>query len=115
MTLSTTHDYENLYLLDVLGLDNTSNVDQYTVYRIPRATPTKPKRLVSNHPNFYNNRKEGLACFSNLLSELQHDVVLFKEYVDKIEKQLVKEVVKKAHAAMIWKRFYVSYKPVVKQ
>lgn len=45
--------------------------------------------------------KEGIGCFSNLFSELQHDVVLFKEYVGKIVEQLVEEVVKKAHAAMI--------------
>ena len=32
LTQSTTHDYELLYQLDVLGLDNTSNGDQYTVY-----------------------------------------------------------------------------------
>ena len=29
---STWHDYEHLYQLDALGLDNTSNADQYTVY-----------------------------------------------------------------------------------
>ena len=32
LTQSTTHDCGLLYLLDVLGLDNTSRGDQYTVY-----------------------------------------------------------------------------------
>ena len=31
LTLSNTNDYEHLYRFDVLGLANTSNVDQYTV------------------------------------------------------------------------------------
>lgn len=32
LTLSTMHDYENLFELDVLSLDNTLNVDQYTFF-----------------------------------------------------------------------------------
>ena len=32
LTESTTHDYGLLYRLDIHGLDNTSNGDQYTVY-----------------------------------------------------------------------------------
>ena len=67
----------------------------YCLYRIPRAAATKPKILVPNHPNFYTNRKEGIACFSNLFSELQHDVVLFKEYVDKIVEQLLRKLSRK--------------------
>ena len=90
-------------LINILSIQNS------------KSSTNEAKRLVPNHPNFYTTRKESIACFSNLLSELKHDVVLFKEYVDKIEKQLVEEVVKKAHAAMIWKRFYISYMAVVIQ
>ena len=74
-------------LINVLSIQNS------------KSNNNEAKRLLPNHPNFYTTRKEGIACFSNLLSELQHDVVLFKEYVDKIEKQLVEEVVKKAHGS----------------
>ena len=33
LTESTTHNYGLLYRLDIHGLDNTSNDDQYTVYK----------------------------------------------------------------------------------
>ena len=114
------HDYEHLYRLDVLGLANTSIVDQYTLdtefqEQLQRNPKGWHQTWEPNHPNCYSNKNESLACLSNLLSELQHDPVFFKEYVDKIEEQLVEEAVRKAHAAMTWKGFYIPYKPAVKQ
>ena len=76
-------DYENLFELDVLSLDNTLNVDQYTFTEFQEHLQQNPKCLYQtwkpNHPNFYTNKKGNLACLVNLLSELQPDPVFFKE------------------------------------
>ena len=101
LTLSTMHDYENLFELDVLSLDNTLNVDQYTFTEFQEQLQQIPKCLYQtwkpNHPNFYTNKKGSLVSLLNLIFEPQHDLVhdTVKEYVGKIEEQLLEGVVRK--------------------
>ena len=66
------HDYENLFELDVLSLDNTLNVDQYTFFtEFQEQLQQSPKCLYQtwkpNHPNFYTNKKGSLVSLSNLI------------------------------------------------
>ena len=72
--------------------------------------PCKP-----NHPTSHNNKNESLARLYNLLSKLQRDPALFKEYDDKIKEQLVEGIVEEAPATTTLKEFYIPHKPVVKQ
>ena len=90
LTQSDTHDYEQLCRLKVLGLNNTSDADPYTIYTEFKEQLQRRKNvcyqselsLKPNHPTLHNKKIGSLACLSNLLSKLQCDSVLFKEYDD---------------------------------
>ena len=123
LTQSTTHDYEQLHQLDVLGLTDTSDVDQHILYTefkeqnqrstqgwFQTALPWKP-----NHTTLHNNTNGSLSCLSTLLSKLQHDLDLFNEYDVKIKEQLAEGIVEKAPATTTSKEFYIPHKPVVKK
>ena len=95
---------------------------KYHLYRVQRATswstqgwyktglPWKP-----NHPTLNNNKYGSLYRLSNLLSKLQRDPALFKEYNDKIKGQLSEEIIEEASATATSIEVYIHHKPVVKQ
>ena len=72
------------------------------------AMETKP-------PNLYNSKNGSFARLSNLLSKLQRDPVLFKEYDDKMKEQLAERIVEETPAATTLKEFYIPHKSVVEQ
>ena len=63
----------------------------------------------------HKNKNGSLARLCNLLSRLQRDPALFKEYDDKTEEQLAEETLVKAPANKMPKEFYIPHKSVVKQ
>ena len=71
------------------------------------AMKTKP-------PYLAHNQNGSLVRLSNLLSKLQHDPALSKEYDDKTEEQLCEGIVEEAPATTTRKEFYITHKPVVK-
>ena len=72
------------------------------------AMETKP-------PNLYNSKNRSFARLSNLLSKLQRDPALFKEYDDKMKEQLAERIVEETPAATTLKEFYIPHKSVVEQ
>ena len=66
-------------------------------------------------PNLYNSKNGSFARLSNLLSKLQRDPTLFKEYDDKMKEQLAERIVEETPAATISKEFYIPHKSVVEQ
>ena len=117
------HDYEQLYRLDVLGLEDTSEGDKHTVYtefkeQLHQSTqswyqaglPWKP-----NNPTLHNN-KNWMSCpFIQPTFEATTYPALFKLYDDKIKEQLVEGIVKEAPGTTTSKEFCIPHKPVVKQ
>ena len=67
------------------------------------------------HPSLHKNKNGSLTRLSNLLSRLQRDPALVKEYDDKIEEQFAEETIAKAPANKMPKEFYIPHKSVVKQ
>ena len=118
LTQLTTHNYEQLYQLDVLGLVDTSDADQNIVYtefkeQLQRSTqgwyqtelPWEP-----NHPTLHNNKNGSLVHLSNLLLKLQGDPALFKDYDGKINEQLAEGTVEEAPATTTLKECYIPHK-----
>ena len=79
---------------------------------IPDWVAMKTKSWKPNH--LEHNHNGSLVRLSNLLSKLQHDPALSKEYDDKTEEQLCEGIVEEAPATTTRKEFYITHKPVVK-
>ena len=119
LTQSITHDYEQLYRLDVLGLVDISDRDQNIIYTefkeqlqwstqgYQTGLPWKP-----SNPTLHNNKNGSLTRLSNLLLKLERDPALFKEHDDKIKEQLAEGIAEEAPAITTSKEFYIPHKPV---
>ena len=116
---STTHDDEQLYRLDVLDLAVTSDI-VYTEFKEQFQWSTQDwyhdwVAMETKPPNLYNSKNGSFARLSNLLSKLQRDPALFKEYDDKMKEQLAERIVEETPAATTLKEFYIPHKSVVEQ
>ena len=119
LTQSITHDYEQLYRLDVLGLVDISDRDQNIIYTefkeqlqwstqgYQTGLPWKP-----SNPTLHNNKNGSLTRLSNLLLKLERDPALFKEHDDKIKEQLAEGIAEEAPTITTSKEFYIPHKPV---
>ena len=117
-------DYERLYSLDVLGIEDRSENDQQNVHEefVENIERKEDGRYEVNIPwiegsqltetNLHPSRKR----LVNVERKLHKENELMKEYQAIIEEQLKSGVIEKAEAVPLGKRvFYMPHKPVVRK
>jgi transposase InsO family protein len=122
LTQTSQADFEKLCRLDVLGLADTSEHDQSTVYeefkenlrRDPAGwyeanLPWKP-----HHPHLPSNVAGSQRRLNNLIKRLERQDI-YEQYDQIIQDQLVKGIVEPAPPEASGKEFYIPHKGVLKQ
>ena len=118
----TSHvDYEELCRLDVLGLEDTPEHDQRTVYaefreqlvRHPEGWYETSLPWKGNHPPLPNNKGASLRRLSNLQNRLQRMGVT-GSYAQIIENQKSEGIVEVASDPPQGKEYYIPHKPVIR-
>ena len=121
LTQTTQHDYEDLCRLDVLGLVDTAEHDQGSVYsefkeqlvRSPNGWYETGLPWRGNHPPLPSNREGSLRRLNNLVKRLNRDGIT-AEYHQIIEEQKSQGVVELAPDSPTGREFYLPHKPVIR-
>ena len=121
-TQSTSNDYEQLCALDVLGLADTHENDQQTVYtefkeQLERADAGWYQTSLpwkGNHPTLPTNEMGSKKRLENLIRKLKKNE-LYEEYNAIIEEQLQKGIVEAAPEIPTGNEYYIPHKAVVKK
>ena len=117
-------DYERLYSLDVLGVEDRGENDQLDVYREfqENVTRTDEGRYQVNVPWIpgstlsNNNLEPSRKRLHNVSRKINQDKDLKKEYEQIIENQLKERIIERAPEQPTGDRlFYMPHKPVVRQ
>ena len=122
LTQTTQHNYEELCHLDVLGLADTSEHDQESVYsefkeqlvRSPEGWYETGLPWRGNHPPLPSNKEGSLRRLNNLTRKLSCDGIT-GEYNRIIEEQKNQGIVELASNAPTGQEFYLPHKPVIRQ
>ncbi|XP_028415553.1 uncharacterized protein LOC114538695 [Dendronephthya gigantea] len=122
MTQTSQADFERLCRMDVLGLEDTSENDQDTVYedfkenlvRNPEGwyetnLPWKP-----SHPNLPSNETGSQRRLKSLVKRLERNGN-YKQYNDIIQDQLEQGIIEPAPLEVTGKEFYIPHKGITKQ
>ena len=119
---STSHDYEQLCSLDVLGLADTHANDQQAVYAESKEQLERDKAGwyqtslpgKGNHPTIPTNEMGSKKRLENLIRKLKKNE-LYKEYNAIIEEQLQHGIVEVAPKISTENEYYIPHKAVVKK
>ena len=119
LTQTSTVDYEELCRLDVLGLEDTAENDQNTVFKeqlsrdaagwYETGLPWK-----GNHPELPSNKRGSLQRLQSLLRKLNRTSYT-ERYNEIIQEQLREGVVENAPNQPKGREFYVPHKPVIRE
>ena len=122
LTQTSTVDYEELCRLDVLGLEDTAEYDQNTVYaefkeqltRDPSGWYETGLPWKANHPDPPSNKQGSLNRLRSLLRKLKRTSNIEK-YNEIIQEQIRDGVVENAPDETKGKEFYIPHKPVIRE
>ena len=122
LTQTSTVDYEELCRLDVLGLEDTAEYDQNTVYaefkeqltRDPSGWYETGLPWKGNHPDPPSNKQGSLNRLRSLLRKLKRTSNIEK-YNEIIQEQIRDGVVESAPDETKGKEFYIPHKPVIRE
>ena len=121
LTQTTHHDYEELCRLDVLGLADTAEHDQGSVYnefkeqlvRSPEGWYETGLPWRGNHGPLPSNKEGSLRRLNNLVKRLSRDG-LTEEYNQIIEEQKSQGIVELATDPPVGQEFFLPHKPVIR-
>ena len=121
LTQTSQIDFEDLCRLDVLGLHDTPDHDQSSVFdefkerltRSPEGCYETTLPWKANHAELPSNKEGSLKRLKNLNKKLQHEG-LTAQYDAIIQEQLAESVIEKAPSTS-WsqKEFYIPHKSVI--
>ena len=119
LTQSAT-DYDNLCRIDVLGLQDTADGDQQSVFsefkeqlqRDPESWYETGLMWKANHDVLPNNKAPYHRRLNNLLTKLKHDPARFEEYDKKITQQIKDE---SAPDEIQGREYYIPHKAVIRE
>lgn len=123
LTHSTCSDYDRLCRLDVLGIEDKPDGDQYMVYeefkeqlrRDPEGWYETGLLWKLGHKQLNDNKEASIGRFNNLTSKLKRDPKLLEDYDQKIQDQLAEGIVEIAPEEPDGVQFYLPHKPIVKE
>jgi hypothetical protein len=123
LTQTSTMDYENLCKLDVLGLKDSPEGDQQSVYdefkeqliRRPDGSYETGLPWKGCHPPLHSNEMGSLRRLNNLVKKLEKQPGILEKYDDVIQNQLSQGIVEKATAKGVGRVFYIPHKPVFRE
>ena len=122
LTQSASVDYEQLCSLDVLGLADTHENDQFEVYeefkeqleRSPAGWYETKLPWKANHPPLPTNEAGSKRRLEQLIRKLERDGQ-YEKYDSIIQEQLQEGVVEEAPEAATGKEFYIPHKGVTRE
>ena len=109
---TASNDYEELYRMDVLGLEDTPNGDQSVVYAVSWYETRLPWK--GDHPPLPSNESGSLKRLGSLVQRLKKTGRL-DEYDAIIQDQLREGIVEEADMPASGKEFYIPHKAVVRE
>ena len=120
---SSPHDYDRLCRLDVLGLEDVPDGDQWVVYsdfkeqlkRHPEGWYETGLLWKANHGVLPNNKAASIGRMNNLITKLKRDPQLLKEYDRIISDQLNEGIVEVAPELATGLEYYLPHKAVVRE
>ena len=115
-------DYEELCRLDVLGLEDTPEHDQMTVYSEFKEQLVRHEEgwyetglpWKGNHPPLPNYKAGSLRRLASLRNKLQR-TGMDEAYSEIIEQQKNEGIVERADGPPLGREFYIPHKPVVRE
>ncbi len=121
LTQTSQADYEDLCRLDVLGLEDTPEHDQYAVHaefrerlvRHPEGWYETGLLWKGSHPPLPSNKTGSLRRLPQLNNKLQR-IDLTEKYAEVIEQQKSEGIVETAPGPPTGKEFYIPHKPVIR-
>ena len=123
-TNSSQDDYRRLYSLDVLGLEDRSDGDQYVVYdefkeklqRKDDGTYSCTLPWKEGHQPLPDNKTVSLGRLNNLLRKMNQTPDILKQYHGIIQQQLEEGILEHAPDEPTGKQtFYMPHRPVIKE
>ena len=122
LTQTSQADFEKLCRLDVLGIADSSEHDQTTVYKDFKENLTRDSTgwyeanlpWKPNHPPLPTNESGSRRRLDNLIKRLKRKNI-YKQYDEIIQDQLEKGIVEPAPPKVSGKEFYIPHKGVEKQ
>ena len=122
LTQTSQADFEKLCRLDVLGIADSSEHDQTTVYEDFKENLTRDSTgwyeanlpWKPNHPPLPTNESGSRRRLDNLIKRLKRKDI-YKQYDEIIQDQLDKGIVEPAPPKVSGKEFYIPHKGVEKQ
>ena len=119
---TVSNDYEELYRMDVLGLEDAPSGDQSVVYaefreqlrRSPDGWYEARLPWKGHHPPLPSNESGSLKCLGSLVQRLKKTGRL-DEYDAIIQDQLREGIVEEADMPASGKEFYIPHKAVVRE
>jgi hypothetical protein len=123
LTQTSTMDYENLCKFDVLGLKDSPEGDQQSVYDefkeqlIRRSDGSYETGLPwkGGHQPLPSNEMGSLKRLNNLVKRLEKQPGMLEKYDDVIQDQLSQGIVEKVTEKADGREFYIPHKPVVRE
>ena len=122
LTQTSQTDYEELCRLDILGLADSSEHDQQTVYSEFKEQLVRNKEgwyetglpWRGNHPLLHSNKQGSLRRLYNLNKMLEREG-LTTEYNQIIQEQKEEGIIEQCSAEPAGREFYIPHKPVIRK
>ena len=119
---TASNDYEELYRMDVLGLEDSPSGDQNVVYtefleqltRSPEGWYETGLPWKGDHPPLPSNESGNLRRLGSLVKRLKRNGQL-EEYDTIIKEQLEEGIVEEAAVSVTGREFYIPHKAVVRE
>ena len=119
---TASNDYEELYRMDVLGLEDSPSGDQNVVYtefleqltRSPEGWYETGLSWKGDHPPLPSNESGSLRRLGSLVKRLKRNGQL-EEYDTVIKEQLEEGIVEEAAVSVTGREFYIPHKAVVRE
>lgn len=122
LTQASSCDYENVWRLDVLGLEDTNVGDQGIVYEEFKEQLRSPEGWYEvglpwkgNHRPLLNNKAGSLKRLNALTKRLEKQPGMLEWYDSVIQDQLAQGTVERVESEAKERKFYIPHKPVIRK